>query len=224
VTCRTRTIGPLLFLALLCWGASARAQVLIQDFSQVIDPTYTAFWGTWNATGAASGTASPNANFVQGAGVFDITGTTGLVPTNGAGSKLEIFNPTPLSIGSLTFLSVSARVLATNDVNATSFTVTLIDTDGNSAFSTFSTFDFGTGGYATLTAPITFLNGFLATSIDEMIISGNQPSGTARFNVSFNAISAVASSSAIPEPGICAALAGVFALGFAVWRRRVALT
>ncbi|MDO8541532.1 MAG: PEP-CTERM sorting domain-containing protein [Opitutaceae bacterium] len=209
-----KTLPTLLVLASTLLLSSARAQVVLQNFSSTVGTT-TFFHGTWEASGDPFGTNSPNINFVQGAGVYDFTGTTGLVPTNDANSKVEFFNGTAVSIGTNTFLSVSAQMLATNA--ATSFAVTLVDTGGKTAFSTFSAVDFVTGSYTTITGALTFQAGFVPASINSMIISGNQSGGSAQFNISFDNIAAT---SAIPEPGTYAALAGAVALGFAAWRRR----
>lgn len=209
-----KTITAVLVLSSLFCGANARAQIVLQDFSSTLGAN-TFFEGTWEAANNTGGSVNPNSNFVQGAGVFDVTGTTGLVPTNAAASKVEFFYGTALSIGTSTSLSVSAQALGTNA--ASSFTVTLFDLSAKTAFATFSTLNFVTGGYTTITGELTFQSGFSAASINSMIVSGNQPFGTDRFNVSFDHIAAV---SAIPEPGVSAALAGVLALGFAVRRRR----
>jgi hypothetical protein len=120
-----------------------------------------------------------------------------------------------VNIGTNTFLSVSAQALATNA--ATSFSVKLLDPAGRSAFASFSAVDFVTGVYTTVTAQLTFQSNFDPTNIDSFQISGNQPGGTDRFNISFNEISTV---SAIPEPGTTAAFAGLAALAFVAWRKR----
>lgn len=185
---------------------------VIQDFSAVIDPN-TFFYGSWEASGAA-GTLSPNASFVQGAGVYDITGATA---TNSDLAKIEFFfSPVAFSIGSNGYLQVSAQALSLNA--ATSFQVVLLDSGSVAATSTFNASDFLTGTYSTAFAQLTPGIGFMANSIDSMIITGGLPSGTARFNFSFNEIKAVAS--AIPEPSTYAALAGALVLGLAALRRR----
>ena len=207
-----KKLTTLLLLTSTLLLSSAHAQVVLQDFSAVLGPK-TFFEGTWEATGTGSST-NPAATFVQGAGVYDITGTG---PNNGGGSKIEFFFGigTPANIGTNTLLSISAQALVGNV--ATSFAVKLVDTTGKTAFATFTTAQFLTGSYSTVTGQLTFGGGFNAALIDSMIISGDQPGGTDRFNVSFNSIAAV---SAIPEPGTSAVLAGAGALAFAIWRRR----
>lgn len=209
-----KSVTRFLILTSLLGGVSAPAQVVLQDFSITLDPN-TFFYGTWEASGNPAGTTSPNGHFVQGAGVFDFTGTSIIVPTNEAGSKVEFFNVPAL--GTNTYLAVSAQAFASN--LATSFTVTLFDDGGRLALSAFSTMDFVTGTYTTITVPLIFDPGFNSAVIDSMTISGNVPLGSDRFNVSFADISAV---SAIPEPSPTAALAGALALGVAVWRRHAA--
>ncbi len=207
-----KTLTALLLLTSTLLLSSAHAQIVLQDFSAVVGPN-TNFHGTWEAVGNTGGTTSPAASFVQGAGVYDITGTA---PNNGSASQIEFFaGATPFNIGANTLLSISAQALAGNV--ATSFAVTLVDTNAVTAFATFTTAQFLTGSYSTVTGQLTFNGGFDATNIDSIIISGNQPGGTDRFNVSFNSIAAV---SAIPEPATSAVLAGAGALAFALWRRR----
>jgi hypothetical protein len=211
-----KTLIKIIIPTLALFGVPAQSQVVLQTFSAVRDLDLNFFYGTWEATGTGA-SVNPNAQFVQGPGVYDITGST-IVPTNDADSKMRFFNASPLSIGSNTFLSVTAQALTGNV--ATSFTVFLVDTSGFTAYAAFGAFDFVTGSYTTLTGSLTFQSGFHPSSVDSMIISGNQPGGTAPFNVSFDNVAAV---SAIPEPATSAALAGIFTLGFVFWRRRRAL-
>jgi len=211
--------SALLVMAAVFAAGSAQAQIVLQNFSSTVDPN-TFFYGTWEANGdAVFGSTNPNIQFVQGAGVFDFNGTMPLVPTNAASSKVEFFNATPGSIGSNTLLAVSAQTLGSN--TASSFAVTLIDTNGVTAFSTFATSAFATGSYSMVTGALTILPGFNPGSIDSIRISGNQPGGTAQFNVSFDNISAV---TAVPEPGTSAVLTGLVALLFIAWRRRAVRT
>jgi len=203
---------------LALFGTSAQGQVVLQNFSSVVNPPYTVFYGSWEQIGDVGGSVSPNAHFIQGTGVFDITGSSVIVPTNSADSSVAFFNAAPVSIGSNTFLAVTAQTLAP-DI-ASSFTVFLVDGLGHSAYAAFGTAAFPTGSYTTFYGALTFNSGFDSANINEMIISGAQPVGTDRFNVSFDNISATA----VPEPGTYAALTGLIALGFAVWRRRAVRT
>ncbi|HVS53182.1 MAG TPA: hypothetical protein VHD62_12570 [Opitutaceae bacterium] len=206
----------LLFAAVALTAAAAHAQAILQDFSQTVG-SLTFFYGTWEANGDNGGTNNPNPQFLQGAGVFDVTGDSlsgHTMPTNDANSKMEFFNASPVSIGTDTALSVTAQSLATN--TAPAFTISLIDTSGHTAFATFNAGQFITGSYTTATGSLTFQSGFNATQIDSMIISGGQLSGTDRFNISFDTVSATA----VPEPAFYATLAGIGALGLALWARR----
>lgn len=204
------------FLALtLALAAHLHGQVTLQDFSSVVGPN-TFFYGSWEAAGDVVGSVNKNTQFTQGVGVFNITGTSVIIPTNSADSKLEFFNTSAGSIGTNTLLSVTAQALATNA--ASSFQIFLKDTGAKTASVTFTASSFPTGGYTTALGVLTFDSGFLSNSIDSMIITGGQPGGTAIFNFSFDNISAV------PEPSTYATLigAGVFVVVAAVRRRRQA--
>lgn len=201
-----KSLKVILFSVLATTGFSQ----VIQDFSAVINAN-TFFYGTWEAGGGSS--VNPNASFVQGAGVYDITGATA---NNSDLSKIEFFFSSPFSIGSNGFLEVAAQALTLNA--APSFQVVLVDTSAVTATATFNASSFLVGSYSTAYSALTMGGGFNAASIDSMIITGAIPSGTARFNFSFDKISAVASP--IPEPSTYAAIFGALALGLVVWRRR----
>lgn len=202
---------PLLFLI---FGLIARAQVTLQDFSNVNDGgNYTFFYGTWEATGDTGGTGNPNAQFSQGVGSYTITGSNPIIPTDGSTSQLEFFFSSAANIGANQFLSVTSQALALNE--ATSFAITLKDTNGLTASAAFAAGPAG-GGFITQVQTLTFQGGFNSSSIDSLVISGNQLGGTARFNMTFDNIAAV---SAVPEPATYAVLFAACCLGFAVWRR-----
>ncbi len=206
---RTTIIGAtIVFLT-----ASAQAQVL-QTFSNVVDHNLTYFYGSWEATGSTLGSTNPNSQFLQGAGVYDITGSSTIVPTNSADSKLEFFNASPISIGSNNLLSVTAKTLSGNA--ASSFLVILVDSGGKTASVSFATSAFSTLNYTTALGALTPQSGFRNDLIESLIISGGQLGGTDRFNVSFDTVSATA----IPEPSTYAALVGMACLGAALRQRR----
>lgn len=202
----TAALGSLLSLGTIS------AQVVLQDFSSTVTAN-TYFYGTWEASGNTSGTNSPNASFSQGSGVYNIDATNA---TNADNSKIEFFYSPNTSISSFTQLTVIAQALTNNA--ATSFQVILLDSGAKTATATFNASSFLVGSYSTASSALTFSSGFNTAAIDSMIITGAIPSGTARFNFSFDNISATA----VPEPSTYAALAGCLALGLVAWRRRSA--
>lgn len=204
-------------LGFVLLGVSAYAQVILQGFSNVADGSSNFFYGTWEATGNTGGTVSPNANFSQGAGVYNFTGSSGIIPTNSATSFVEFFNASPVSIGTNTSLSVTAHTLPGNA--SSSFTVFLLDTSGNSAYAAYDASFFITGSYSTATVQLTTVGAFNPASIDSLRISGNQPGGSSAFGFSFDNISAV---SAVPEPSTYALFFGLSGLLVAAWHRRTA--
>jgi hypothetical protein len=197
--------------ASLLFGVSAQAQVL-QDFSTVVDNNLNYFYGTWEATGDTNGTLAPNASFTQGAGFYSVNAANS---TDNSTSKLEFFSASPLSIGTNTFLSVTAQALASNV--ATTFSVMLVDSSAIIARAAFDLSQFPTGSFSTQVVALTFGGGFNPLSIDSIIVSGDQLGGTSNFRVSFDQIAAV---SAVPEPSTYAIFAGILALGFVTLRRR----
>ena len=188
-------------------AVTLNAQVVLQNFSSVLSAN-TYFYGTWEATGQP-GTNTPNASFTQGSGVYNILGSA----TDNSNSYVEFFNTTPASISGYNFISVTFETLNTNA--SSSFAVTLVDTGGKSAYAAFPLGSY-TGSYNTLVSAITAQSGFNWTSIDSFQISGNQPTGTSVFNVSFDQVVVTA----VPEPATYAALAGLLALGLVAYRRR----
>lgn len=199
--------------SLLLFGISAQAQVL-QDFSAVVDGNLNFFYGNWEAIGDTNGTVTPNASFSQGVGTYSIDAANS---TDSSTAKLEFFSSVPLSIGSNTFLSVTAQALPSNA--ATTFAVMLVDSGAVIARAAFDLSQFPTGSFSTQIVALTFGGGFNSNSIDSIIVSGDTLGGTANFRVSFDQIAAV---SAVPEPSTFAAIAGVLVLGFVAWRRRSA--
>jgi hypothetical protein len=206
-----KTLPKVSFLAILLIATCLRGQVTLFDFSATTGSN-TFFYGTWQATGLA-GDPAPNASFTQGSGVYNILGTA----KDDTNSILEYFyTPTPANItGNSTFLSMTFETLNTN--TASSFTVTLFDTNAKSAYATFLLGSY-TGVYTTQSSALTAQGGFLFNSIDSFQISGNQVGGTATLNVSFDNLSAT---SAVPEPATYAAIFGLFAFGMVALRRRM---
>jgi hypothetical protein len=210
-------LTSILALTLTLFGATAYGQVVLQNFSTTTGAN-TFFYGSWHLTGSTSGSTSPNSQFVQGAGVFDITGVAGpglIQPTNSADSKVEFFNTTPVSIGSNLSLAVTAQELGGNV--ASSFTVFLVDSTSKVAFATFVADDFVNGTFTTVTNSLQLQSGFQPNAVSSMVISGDQLGGTSQFNISFDSIVAT---SAVPEPGVAAAMMGLTAIALALHRRR----
>jgi hypothetical protein len=202
---RFKLCGSLFLLTTLC----AEAQVTLQNFSNVLDGN-TFFTGSWEATGDTIGTANPNSQFSQGAGVYNIASSTA---TNSADSSIVFFNSPLLSIGTNTQISVTAKLLSGN--TATSFTVFLSNTNPSlSASVSFPTSLFNSGGYATATLSFFQTGGFNPNAIETVKITGNQIGGSSAFDISFDNISAV------PEPSTYAAILGTATLGLAYLRRR----
>jgi hypothetical protein len=201
--------------AALLLAPFAHSQILLQDFSAVVNPN-TVFYGTWEASNQTLGSEFPNEYFVQGDGVYDITGATA---TNANTSRIEFYFDPGVSLGQNTFLQVTAQALSLNQ--ATSFQVVLVDTSQKTAFATFDAVSFLTGSYSMQAVALTMQGGFNAAAIDSMIITGGIPGGSDRFNFSFDSIYAT-DGSAIPEPSTYAAIFGALALGFVAYRRRMA--
>ena len=201
-----KLVGLLFLLTTLC----TQAQVTLQNFSNVIGSN-TFFTGSWEVAGSSTGSASPNSQFSQGSGVYNITGSTS---TNSADSSIVFFNSPSLAIGTNTQLSVTAQVLSGN--TAGSFTIFLANANGRSASVSFSTSLFNGGGYATATLSLVPTSGFDPNAIETLTITGNQIGGTDSFRISFDNISATS----VPEPATYAAILGAATLGLAYLRRR----
>lgn len=205
-------------LTSLCAGlacaVAVHAQITLQDFSAVVGPD-TYFYGSWEAANDASGTLLPKATFMQGPGIYDIDGVG---VTNSSSSRIEFFFATPLSIGANTFIAVSAQALVNNI--ASGFQIQLVDTGARVAYAPFDAASFLVGSYSLAVVPLQLSNpAFDFNSIDSMIITGGVPGGSDRFSFSFDSIVA---QSVIPEPSTYVALAGLLALGFVAYRRRLA--
>lgn len=203
-----------LFVASLLVVSGAQAQVTLNDFSAVLNPNLTFFYGSWEATGSTDGSPSPNATFTQGAGLYEISAANA---TDSADSKLEFFYETPLNIGTNMYLAVTATELPTN--LASSFQITLVDSLGKTAYAAFAIDTFLVGAYSMQSSLLTMQSGFNSASIDSFFISGGQPGSTIRFNIGLDHIAAVA----IPEPSTYVALLALAVLGFVAYRRRFAV-
>ena len=167
-------------------GGTSFAQQTINDFNDLSGGNVF-FAGGWEASGSISGTTSPATSFVQGSGVFDVTGPG---VTNDAGSYLEFhFSIAPLDLSDATAVSLNATALAGNE--ATSVEIRLFDTAGASAFAAIE--------LASLPAAATWVadSGFDASAVEIVRLSGGQLDGTAALALRLDelaTVSAVASS------------------------------
>jgi hypothetical protein len=204
----------LLLLAALLLVPLARAQVVLQDFSAFTSPN-TFFLGSWELTGDTGGSTSPRASFSQGAGFYNITGGT-----NSDTAGVFFFFSAPLNLTGLSLLEVSARTLAGN--TAPTFTISLFDSLGESAFATFATSAFAGAGFTTVQTALTFSPGFDKTDLFSFLITGNTLGGTAPLNVAFNNLAVVAPSvvTAVPGPSAYGLAAASVLLAVVGFRRR----
>ena len=172
----------------------ARAQLTLQNFSAYSSPN-TYFLNSWELTGDPGGTNSPRSSFSQGAGFYNFAGGT-----NDDASGTFFFFSAPQNLGSLTLLEVSARTLAGN--LAPTFTISLFDSLGESAFATFATSAFAGAGFTTVQTALTFSPGFDKTDLSSFLISGNTLGGAALLNLAFDNLAVVAprAVTAVPEP------------------------
>ena len=193
---------------------AAAAGVALQDFSNVV-ALGTTFYGSWEATGSVLGSANPNSQFLQGAGVFDIKGSVPIIPTNSYDSQLRFDYSAPRDIGTNNQIAVTAQLLPGNV--ADSFSVVLLANGNQAATTAFSTAAFSAGAYSTVTATLSFNPGFNPAQVDAVVISGvpaSSSNSVAAFAMSFDHLAAV------PEPAVWSAAMGAVVLGTALRRRR----
>lgn len=203
-----------LFITALTFPVSA--QVTISDFSS--GP------GGVNFTGGLGSWTNGTDQFTTSGGILTVGPVSGGNPDNsGYFSYADVagsvtINATALN---LTQLSVTARLDSGNLAPG----VLVIFYDSGGAGALFGTLvadgvspnSFTSAGFTTQTVTLSaHANNGVVSDITSFGISG---SGTgAAFRMSFDTITL---SSAVPEPSTYAIFAGVFALGFVAWRRRV---
>lgn len=183
--------ASLALFALLGIAALAPAQVLLNDFSAT-NPTFLP--GDWSGQ--------------QGAGVYSFIGSTD--DTMGA-EFVGTWNLT-----GYTALAFTAQIDEANNT-ATSFAITLLNDNGESATGNYLVSSFNTLSFSTVEAPLTTSGGFDFAHVTSWRISGGEFLGMATLSLTAGGLSVV---SAVPEPSTCAVLAGFSVLGFAGWRRR----
>ncbi len=172
----------------------ARAQLTLHNFS-AFESANTVFVGDWELTGDTIGTGSPRSGFAQGAGFYTFAGGS-----NSDTASAFYFFDAPLNMTGLSLLQVSARLLAGN--TAPTFTISLFDSLGESAFAVFSTAAFAGPGFTTLSAALTFSPGFDRADLSSFQISGNVLGGSATLGISLDhlAVAAPRALTAVPEP------------------------
>lgn len=209
---KTRLKTLVLLLAAIGTAPLMEAQQTLHNFSAFLAPDQTFFLGDWALT-EPSGDPNPTASFSQGAGFYDFSGGSN-ADTAGA---FHFFTASPGDLTGSSFLEVSARILAGN--TAPTFTVSLFDSLGESAFAVFSTAGFSGAGFTTVSAALTFSGGFDPAGVASFLISGGTLGGDDLLNFS---IDHLAATTAIPEPATYAAWAAAAVLAAAMRRRRAA--
>lgn len=196
--------------AAACLAPFAAAQQTLHNFTafQALDQTF--FVGDW-ALADPGGDQNPIATFSQGADFYNFTGGSN-ADTAGA---LHFFSSNPGDLTGYSLLAVSARLLAGN--TASTFTVELFDSLDRKAFAVFSTADFGTSGFTTITTALT-LGSFDLTDLSYFRLTGGIAAGTDTLNTAVDHLAAI---TAIPEPSTYSLLAGTIALLGAVRLHRM---
>lgn len=181
--------------------AQAGAQIVLDDFT-------TAFQ---TGEGAALVGSSWVGQVTQGATTITIGGTAN--DDNGWG----VYNLTPFNASAMQSIAITGQ-LDTGHL-ATSFNVQFFDNSLVSQAFSISSSAFVTGSMTTVSIAIGSWLGIDATNLTAWTIGGGgtTTSGPA-FRMTLDQLKL--SPTAIPEPGTYAALAGVLALGLAIWRRR----
>jgi len=197
---KTSTLLLSISLAVLCSQASA--QIVLDDFTS----------GTQPGEGAVISGSSWVGNVTQNA----TTITVAAHDDNGWG----VFNLTPFDASAMHSITITGQLEAGNA--ATVFNVQLFDNNfGAQAFS-ISSSSFVTGATTTVTIPIGSWIGIDPTHLAAWTIGGgDQGTSGPAFHMTLDQLAL--SPSAVPEPGVTAALAGSLVLGFAVWRRRASV-
>ncbi len=189
-----------LAVALLSLGASLAlpAQVIVLDN-----------FSGGGSTAVISGTTWANANNVLFNGTTMTVGNTAL-NDNGWGTASAT-----IDASAMTFITVVAQLDPGN--LAPFFVIGFEDGGPDAAVFSVSTFSFTSGAMTTVQIPISSWGNVNPAAITGWTIGGGT-GGVVAFRMTLDNLSL--GTSAIPEPGTYAALAGLGALGFALWRRR----
>jgi hypothetical protein len=182
--------------------------VVLHDFSSFESPN-TFFLGDWELNGDPAGSNSPLASFSQGAGVYNFVGGS-----NSDTAAAFHFYLTPLDISGNTNLDISARLLPGNA--AATFTVSLFDSLGESAFAVFSTAAFAGLNFITISEVLTFSPGFNPSDLAFFQISGGVSGGANPLNLALNNLAVTP----VPEPATYGAFAGLALVALVVLKRR----
>eukprot|EP01034_Spumella_vulgaris_P010675 gene10675-13548_t len=189
----------LLSLAAALFCRPVSAQIVLDDFTTGTQP------GQGDAMGSWVGQVTQNAT------TLTIAGTAH--DDNGWG----VFNLVPFDASAMQFITITAQLDAGN--TAGSFNVQFFDDNfGGQAFS-ISPSLFLTGVMTTVTIPIGAWSGIDPTILNAWTIGGgNVATNGPDFRMTLDQLALTPS--AVPEPATNAALAGIFMLGIALWRRR----
>ena len=199
-----------LFLAAVLAAPLASAQITLHNFSAFESPN-TFFVGDWELNGDPIGTHSPRASFAQGAGFYTFTGGS-----NSDSAAAVYFFDTPIDITGHSLLEVSAQLFAGN--TASSLTITLFDSLGESAFAVVAPEAFAGLGFTTISTALTFSSGFNSSDLSSFQLSGNVVGGNQTLSLSLDQLS-VAVPVPVPEPSTYGALACGFIATLAIARR-----
>lgn len=196
----------LLSLSIALLGTRAGAQLIIlDDFTT----------GTQTGEGAALAGQTWVGQVTQNATTITIAGTAH--DDNGWG----VYNLTPFDASAMHSITITGQLDAGNA--ATSFNVQFFDDSFGAHAFTISSSSFLTGATTTVSIPIDSWGGINSAQLNAWTIGGGGTTTTGpAFRMTLDQLAL--SSSAIPEPGTYAALAGVAVFGFVVWRRRSSRT
>jgi hypothetical protein len=199
-----------LLLMVPLWIAPfAPAQQLLHNFSAFLSPQ-TLFFGDWALT-EPGGDPVPIATFSQGAGFYNFSGGSNA----DTASVQYSYATNPGDLTGYSLLEISARMLAGNA--AQTFTVTLFDSNFESAYVVFATADFNGLGFTTVTGELIASPGFDPADLASFKISGDVFGGTDVLNFAADNLAVV---TAVPEPSTYGAMAAVLTLAGVVGLRR----